>query len=525
MSDLSLLRHYITKDEPFGPIDTFQVGEVDIEVLKLLFDKQNRIYKSFRDRPSIIMGRRGSGKTSYLRSVYFDDQYSDRIEISTATLLEQIASIVQELSHDTVFTETLAKLWEKTLWTCALAWLRSNSETQPADATAIDNYLNSMNVNRGDSNDIVLWKIADLYKGEVENNPKNGLSNILKLFDQRNFNEAKAVIVGQCRSKEKRIVILLDSLEDFKLNIESVERAIQGLLKCVGAMNNPREVLDVRLCLPTELSGKVSGLSSNAIKDFNRQVKLEWTPKELISLGAQRLMYYIDIHYPRLLKGRSPQVELSREESHGLFRMALPEWITNQRGFREQSISYILRHTQLLPRHLLLILNSVFKRSGATQLLSPFPVEEKKIIYGIRQVEEKIVTEIFSAFKMIHPTAKDVCERCLPHLPRVFSTGELRKTFTQYGKVVFHGGEFFEFRQMLIDIGAIGRVMPEMETDVYIKGKFKYTAGHELMVSYEDQLCLHPLFSGIYVNNGKDERPVYPEGSGMNDQDYRNLDD
>lgn len=522
MSELSLLHDYISKDEPFGPID---VGDVDVEARKLLFDKQNRIYRSFRDRPSIIMGRRGSGKTSYLHSAHFDDRYSDRIEISTADLLTEIDSVVQALNGNSVFTETMAKLWEKTLWTCALAQIGKDSLTHAAEIRIVDEYLKSININHDDSLGAVIGKLAGIYRSAVEANPQSGLSKILNQFDQGNFEGAKSVIAARCRASGKRIVILLDSLEDFHLDIVSVERAMQGLLKCVGAMNNPREVLDVRLCLPTELSGKVSGLSSNAIKDFNRQVKLEWTPKELISIGAQRLMYYLGIHYPHLLKGRSPFDELSREESHGLFRVALPERITNQRGGKEDAIAYILRHTQLLPRQFLIILNSIFKRSNATQALNPFPVQEKKIVYGIRQVEERIVTEIFGAFKMIHPTAEDVCKLCLPQLGHVFSTGTLRQVFNRHGKIAFRGGEFNEFRQMLIDIGAVGKVVPGLPSDVYTKGKFKYTVGHELTVSYDEPLCLHPLFSGIYSTDGNDERPVYPDGSGMGDPDYRNIDD
>lgn len=525
MSKLSLLQPYITKDEPFGPIDAFEIGVTDIEVLKLLFDKQNRIYKLFRDRPSIIMGRRGSGKTSYLRSVYFEDQYFDYIDIATENILGQIASVVQELSNDTVFTETLWKLWEKTLWTCVLARMRNQVPSASTEEKVIEEYLKAMDINAGASSNIVLYKLADFYKEALENNPKHGLSDVLKQFEMKNFESARSVASAWLKAKGKRIVILLDSLEDFRLNIKSVEQALQGLLKCIGSMNSPREVLDVRLCLPTELTGQVFDLSSNAIKDFNRQVKLEWTPKELISIGAQRLIYYIGLYYPHLLQGKSPLEELNREDAQKLFRYVLPEKITNQRGFEEQSISYILRHTQLLPRHFLILLNSIFKRAGETQLLNPFPIKQEKIIYGIRQVEEKIVKEIFGAFRMIHPSAEDVCKRCLPQLDHVFSVGALRQVFNRFGKSVFHGTEYFEFQQMLIDIGAIGRVTPGLETDVYIKGKFKYTVGHDLTINYENNLCLHPLFSGIFTVDGKNERPVYPDGSGLDDQDYRNIEE
>jgi hypothetical protein len=525
MSNLALLKPYITKDEPFGPIDSYQIAPADIEVLKLLFEKQNRIYKSFRNRPSIIMGRRGSGKTSYLRSVYFDDQYSDYVEISTANVLEHITSVVQDVSTDTVFTETLWKLWEKTLWTCALTQFRNKSLPVSGDMNVIDAYLKSMNVEIGDSVDTVLWKLAGFYREIVKTDPKNGLSEVFRYFDEKNFEVAKSTAIERLKSGGKRIVILMDSLEDFKLNISSVERSIQGLLKCVGSMNNPRDVVDIRLCLPTELGGRVVEISSNPIKDFNREVKLEWTAKELISIGAQRLMYYIALHDPDILRGKSPFDELNREEAQALFRHVLPERITNQRGFSESSISYILRHTQLLPRHFLMLLNSIFKRGDGTQASIPFPVREDKIIYGIRQVEERIVKEIFGAFRMIHPTAEDVCKRCLPQLGHVFSVGALRQVFNRYGKVVFRGGEYFDFQQMLIEIGAIGRVIPGAESDIYVKGKFKYTVGHELTINYEDNLCLHPLFSGIYSSDGKQERPIYPDGSGLDDQDYRNIDD
>ena len=75
---MDTVRPYITKDEPFGPIDSTDIDSNDIDALRLLFEQQNRIYKNLRNRPSIIIGRRGSGKTYYLRSVFFDKAYKHR---------------------------------------------------------------------------------------------------------------------------------------------------------------------------------------------------------------------------------------------------------------------------------------------------------------------------------------------------------------------------------------------------------------------------------------------------------------
>jgi hypothetical protein len=97
---------------------------------------------------------------------------------------------------------------------------------------------------------------------------------------------------------------------------------------------------------------------------------------------------------------------------------------------------------------------------------------------------------------------------------------DLHKVFTRHGKAVFGSDSLFEFQRMLLEIGAIGRVIPGKEKDVYIKGNFEYTVSHEMVLSQDDELCVHPLFSGIFRGHGRG-RPVYPYGSVLDDDDYR----
>jgi len=525
MSDLDLIKPYITKDEPFGPIDSFDVDASETRVLKLLFERQNSIYKSLHNRPSIIMGRRGAGKTAYLRTVYFEDEYACHCEIMTASALEHISTVVEGMAKDAVFTETLMMLWEKTLWTCVLTEMHNSNLFAGENSITVGNYLDILGIGIGDTSDAALWKVAKLIEESLETNPKDTVSVVLREFDRKNFGEAKAAAIQTLSARKKKFVILMDSLENFQLDIDSVGRALEGLLKFVGSMNKPRDVVDIRFCLPTELYRKIVGFSSNVNKDFKRALKLEWTAAELILIGSQRLMYFISLYYPEKIKGKSPFDELKRPEALALFRAVLPENITNQNGVQEEALPYILRHTQLLPRHLIMLLNAIFKSSGNTGVLNVFPISEQKIIYGIQQVEDLMVSEIFSAFRMLHPTAQETCKRCLPELGHTFSMGDLQEAYTQQGKAVFGGESFFDFHQMLTEIGAVGKVIQGSESDKYIKGHFAYTVGHQLAISYEDTLCLHPLFSGIFHGVGKPGRPVYPYGSDLNDGDYRNRDD
>jgi hypothetical protein len=513
------MQPYITKDEPFGPIDSTDIDPKDVNALEKLFEQHNRIYKHLHHRPSIILGRKGSGKTSYLRSVYFDKKYDYFTEIRTAHVLGHISKVIQRMAGAAVFPETLAELWENILWICVLSEIRKYP--LPQDRLSLINvYLEKVGVHNSSNVDDVLWKLAGIFDQVIEESPNEGITEILRRFDRVTFDSTNAAVVDSLKASDKRFVILMDSLDDFQLDIESVSDSLKGLLKFVGSMNKPRDVVDIRFCLPTELYRRIIKISSNPNKDFRRSLKLQWTASELILIGAQRLKIYLELYYPDHLKRLLPLDPTGRADALRLFDAVLPKTITNSAGFHENTISYILRHTQLLPRHFLMLLNSIFRSNGGNQSRNLFPVSETRIISGIRQVEERIVTEIFVAFKLIHPTAEEVCKRCLPELGHKLSVGELHRVYTRRGKAVFDGENLFEFQRMLMEIGALGRVKPGKATDVYIQGNFEYTVEHEIAVSHEDELCIHPLFSGIYGNDQRD-RPVYPYGSDPDDADYR----
>jgi hypothetical protein len=310
----------------------------------------------------------------------------------------------------------------------------------------------------------------------------------------------------------------MDSLDDFRLDINSVGYALQGLLKIVGSMNKPRDIVDIRFCLPSELYPRFVELSSNPNKDFRRALKLQWSASELILIGAQRLMLYLALNHRELYKKYVSLDLTKRADALHLFGAVLPEKITNQAGVQEETISYILRHTQLLPRHFIILLNSIFKAHRSNL----FPVNGERIIHGIQQVEEAMVGEIFVAFNLTYPNAKVTCRKCLPELGHRFTVADLHRVFTRHGKSVFGSDNLLDFQRMLLEIGALGKVIPGKESDVYIKGNFEYNFSHELILSQDDELCVHPLFSGIFHGSSKD-RPVYPYGSVLDDEDYRDA--
>lgn len=517
---LHSIRPYITKDEPFGPIDSIDIESNDIKAIQYLFEKHNSIYKGLRNRPSIIMGRRGAGKTHYLRSIFFDEQYDFHVEIRTPRVLSHMTQVVQRMTNDAVFTESVAELWEIILWVSVFGEMRKSSLFEWKELNLLNEYLENIGIEKNEHVDKVLWNLADRLNSQSENISSMLVLDTLRGTNGVTFEDAKQIVLDSLEKSNKKFAILMDSLEDFQLDFESVSRSLQGLLKLVGSMNKPRDRVDIRFCLPSEVYPRFVKISSNPNKDFKRALKLQWTATELVLIGGHRLTLYLTMFYENFIRQIFPLDVTKRGDALKLFHSVLPEKITNASGFQEETISYILRHTQLLPRHFLMLLNSILKSSGSTQNLKPFPVSQERIINGIRQVEGFIVSEIFVAFKLIYPTAEETCKRCLPELGHQFTMGDLHRVFTRHGKAVFGSDNLFDFQRMLLEIGAIGRVIPGKESDVYIKGNFEYTVAHELVLSQDDELCVHPLFSGIF-GGAKNERPVYPYGSVLDDEDYR----
>jgi hypothetical protein len=105
----------------------------------------------------------------------------------------------------------------------------------------------------------------------------------------------------------------------------------------------------------------------------------------------------------------------------------------------------------------------------------------------------------------------------IPELGVAFSEGQLHRTYNQTGIRKATGLEYFDFKEMLLEIGCLGRVLGH--TDRYTEGEFDYTLPTPLFPATADDLCLHPLFSWLFqakqepVTGRNSPLPVYPYGA------------
>ena len=271
---------------------------------------------------------------------------------------------------------------------------------------------------------------------------------------------------------------------------------------------------------------------------------LQWSAREVVKIAAHRFMIYLEHFHGPVLDRNRDLARLntdSEKESLELLRRVLPHTVQGELGIVEDTIAYVLRHTQLLPRHLLRLLNAIWARSvehGGDGVRAT----EEAVVIGIQDVEEQIVTEICKAYELVHPTADEVCRAVIKNLPRRFTDSDLHKAFNRAGKgavkrahrslaerhlaersqrvgtinAPYPEMDYFDFKAMLLEIGCIGRRIGQ--TERYDVAEFEYAMPHRLAVGDDDIMCVHPLFSGVYQSMPDDEmkidrRLVYPYGT------------
>lgn len=509
------VRDFFRVDKPFGPIDGSEIK--DPRDIKSLLDRQNSTYSELIRHPSlsVIIGRRGSGKTALLRSANVNDEYQIIVELPPDQAFTHILRTVQTASEDVVFVEKIAELWKIALWATLFNALAAPGGAD--GAVRLQHYLEAMGAAQNSSAYTVMRQLLAAIQCYGGPHALDSLVDFTEhaRFAELTFEEAKQLAIELMTSQKIRAIVLIDSLDDFKLEHKSMQQALSGLLKCQAVFHEPGSPCSLRCCLPAELHDVYMRISANPNKDFQNSLLLSWTAEELLALAARRYRIYLAAHGIKEYLDNLAHLRLShRRDLMEFWKRVLPVPVPNERGIIEEPTAYILRHTQLLPRQFLMYLNNIAVKN---RLKNGDPnsvgFNAEAVIEGVEETANVIGHEVFSAYRPVYPNASDACERCLPFLPPQFSDGDLHRVFNRHGKAFVT--EFEDFRTMLIAIGALGKV--ETTTQRYIEGVFEYNLGHRLLTSNNHTLCLHPVFAD-YFNAGtkvanEDHRIVYPYGS------------
>jgi hypothetical protein len=518
------LEKYVKHGTVFGPTDAGMIKVHDIDILRKFFDPQNKICNAIKLNPSIVIGRRGSGKTAYLHSVFLDSEYQVVLEIRTSKTFSQIVSQIESNTPRYALVEEIEALWEDLFFLALIAELAKKYSRKSQELSRLKDFIAKVDPDTSIPIDSFLWKVVKSLSSRNSGNLIGSVSSIVEQVTGVDFEYAKTIALNLLELEGIRAIILLDSLEQYPVEIPSVAHALSGLLKCAGQFNERYDRFSLRLCLPAELYHTFFDyVSTNPHKDLTppNALTLHWVAGELLSISAHRLALFLDMYFPKLGTEYYYTPSMNRSDARDFLLSFLPMTAINALGQREDTLAYILRHTQLQPRHLLLYLNAIFERERTHG--SKYPrISSESVVKAISANEYLLAEEVFSGYLKQHPNTRVLCEACIPELPLIFREPDLHQVFIRKGKKATGERDFVEFRRILIETGIVGRVVDS--TDRYMVGRFEYTEPHKLVVGSKDELCLHPVFASAFncrLLPGKLHKPIYPYGSDPEAEDYR----
>jgi hypothetical protein len=405
------LTDVITLREPLGPSFTEALINTNPGVFGRLYDGTSHAHRETRvDDPSYIVGRKGSGKTAFL----LGGALAHEAEV-VLLKSEDVFFVVDKLrqryaaTHGALVTDNLVNVWEVLLFHAAM-WQIAVSERIPYSEA------------RGR-----VWTYMSAFGDPVRLEPDTLLARVaarladslLTADDGLSFREACwSIDAGRGPLEEAAIsareiladvgsdavYVVIDNLEDLHRHLHRVEDVVTALLRVTSrapvVAASRRLPFKTRFAFPAELLPRLRVLAANAEKDFLHYVKIKWTAAELIVVAGNRLRMFLDLYFeqaPKALGLPEDHDPADREAAERTLRALLPATVPNGLGSEEDPVAYIMRHTQLLPRQLIQILNEIVQQTARRTPKDRIPrVTHDEIYEGIRAAEGRIVEAILS---------------------------------------------------------------------------------------------------------------------------------
>ncbi|WP_156325694.1 P-loop ATPase, Sll1717 family [Nonomuraea sp. SBT364] len=513
------VEYLFTTQHPLGPIAI--ADSASTSVLKALYDTRVQLHLRSEDSPpTFIVGRRGSGKTALLLSREFKPG-AQSVRLSAQGVFSGMQAATRRIGRSMILpVEGVAQLWEMLLWAPIITRLVLSGPPQPDDPERAYQILwqETATVRREISgsatqdDDALDFATLKLIKHVDECDTVISLETLRRGFrlTDRPWSEVIEAAKQVIAARGTPVFVLIDSLEHIGQHVDEIRGILQGLFHLVGQLGLRTGASPVRIqcCFPSELWPVLDQVSANPIKDFSGRMVLRWHWQDLLSAVGMRLRTFLERHFPEEVKG------IGRDDHERLLERVLPPSVLGPGAVPESTVAYVLRHTQLLPRQVLYVFNealhAAIAKTGAPR------IRADDILAAVAEAEATLCPEVFSANSFRYPGAQVVAQRLIPYLPFRFDDGYLHRMYNQAGIRKECDLDYVQTREMLTDLGILGRYLGE--TERYLRAEFAYAAEGRMILSHEDQFCLHPLFVRQYrsrdaLPSAGPVKPVYPSGT------------
>jgi hypothetical protein len=500
-------------------------GENSCEIEKVVFQEHYEKYyfknmafsKKAVDRATyLIVGRRGVGKSSLIEyfSFHNPNKKSRSIEVNEPEVYQEVLEDVAKLLEKNFdfSTHKIKVLWEYVVWVLLFKEYKDKSTVIKAA------YLLAFSEDHKTSaSSIVLTIIRALiskFAGISKNDLEEIFGGVSKKVSSGTFKNAKEELYKH--SRKEPCIIAIDSIEDYPVNNEAIMYTISALIEYASEFNvkYSHEGLHLKIFVTSEIFPHLAlKFIANPSKHIREPLHLNWRPKELLKLICWRWQLYLKEN-GRLQKDHEVDWNDHTQVQEKLWYPYFGREIENIRGGSEPTFPYLLRHTQLRPRQLVIICNKLFNASKENSFLAS---KDSALIKAcIKEAEQLLAVEVINSYKKIYFNIANILD-ALTGLPVMFKGKELdrvaSRTKSQWKEMEYSP---YSFKSMVAELGIIGRVRSFDERTGIISADFEFFQESRLSLTESDDCVFHPLFFEMFKVKKEPENYIvypFPEGN------------
>ncbi len=495
------------------PFEYKPFGEPDCESEVLLLNDNYEEYyfhhtifneKALLSSTYIIIGRRGSGKTALGQYFSFQKKIPNSIfiDVDEPKAYQEVATRFASMvgpNNETAIPR-LIKVWDFVIWSIIFNSLK-DYDTRIRDA-------NIFGTEAKESSLIIFEFFKTIINRFLQKD--DNISDELEHFIANDTIKLGKEAVLEI-TQNKPIIIAFDTLENYAVHDENTLRLISSLIECVQQFNvrYSRHNIHLKLFVMAEIYPYLyedAGL--NILKYVKNPIYLHWRPKDLMRLLCWRFYRYLKHHKITLPKGKVENWDKNEEVMEKMWIPFMGEFIINGRGIKESTFPYILRHTQLRPRQLIIIANQIAEKSIEDKSFPHF--SEKSVREGVRAAEIILSNEVIGSYSSVYRNIGKILD-CLSGMPMIFKGNELDKCAKNTRSMWPMEYSPLRFRQLVAELGIVGKVRTIINEDTqHCDVDFEYTREDRLPLLVSDYCAIHPMFYNKL--SIKIERPikVYP---------------
>jgi len=510
------LRRVLTQTEPLGPSQQELLD--DIAAGRLL-DHQVLQFRDVSSKPyMLLLGRKGAGKSSMLAEIRL--KLNDgRRRLSAGDALPRPGDpfVIPVMS------------WEHFLEIALSVSARTGGMSMDPELVPAEFYKNCWYERLWDELIRYFYNFAHSHEARETLQAVRDFINADRTFvgpadmeAKRLFDAARRCILSLLDVRKSRLYFLFDSMERYPVRNASFTKTFGGLFPALNKINSESERIHVSFCIPEEIETFLGDASVNFFKDFASSCRIRWRPIDLLRITAHRFRLAMTIHDPEFYSEIRGQDYSSREGLHKLFGRILPPCIKNSLGGQEDPIAYVLRHTHLLPRHVVATFNAILARNfdatGGYRRIG-----EDAVIDGVMHVQKLIAHDVLYHYEQIYPRFIAVCRETLPELEPICTYSQLQKLERRMSSRI--EDDIPSTWEKLFQMGVIGRAERLMSNSAqpaavgsrYCYGMFHFNSDSALGLASDGEYCFHPVFSRAFgiVRRNNDRRVVYPANVDM----------